>query len=116
MYYLNLPDFKEDFQITCDLKLINIVAGIQSCTSLYSCPYCEGSKVALESGKATTGREIWVAEEHQKRWENETSSNRKLLKNYKSCEFPPIKLSDHLLDVEILFSLPPDQQLTWSWQ
>ena len=77
---------KEDFQITCDLKLINIVAGTQSCTSLYSCPYCEGSKVALESGKATTGRGKWVAgelrtfksiEEHQKRWENETNSNRK---------------------------------------
>ena len=43
---LNLPEFKKDFQITCDLKLINIVAGIQSCSSLYSCPYCEGSKVA----------------------------------------------------------------------
>ena len=48
---LNLPDFKEDFQITCDLKLINIVAGIQSCSSLYSCPYCEGSKVSADKGK-----------------------------------------------------------------
>ena len=32
----------------------------------------------------------------------------KLLKNYKSCEFAPIKLSSHLQDAEILYSLPPD--------
>ena len=34
--------------------------------------------------------------------------NRKLLKNYKSWEFAPIKLSSNHQDAEILFSLPPD--------
>ena len=41
---LNLPELTEDFQLVCDLKLANIILGIQSCSSLYSCPYCEGSK------------------------------------------------------------------------
>ena len=78
---LNLPDFREDFQITCDLKLINIVAGIQSCSSLHSCPYCEGCKV---SGKWKAGslRTFGSIREHQKKWKEETNGNRKLLKNY----------------------------------
>ena len=114
---LNLPNFREDFQITCDLKLIKIVAGIQSCSSLYSCPYCEGSKVSNESGKPTSGRGKWKAgdlrtfgsiAEHQSKWREETNGNRKLLKEYKSCEFPPIKFSNHLQEAEVLFTLPPD--------
>ena len=32
---LNLPELTEDFQLVCDLKLANIILGIQSCSSLY---------------------------------------------------------------------------------
>ena len=83
---------------------------------MYSCPYCEGSKVS-DDGKPTTARGIWKSgdlrtfgsiADHQQRWKDETNSNRKLLKKYKSCEFPPIKISNHLQDAQVLFTLPPD--------
>ena len=51
----SLPELEDNFQLVCDLKLANIILGIQSCSSLYSCQYCEGSKVD-DSGKPTNGR------------------------------------------------------------
>ena len=53
---LNLPQVRENFKVVSDLKLVNIMSGIQSCTSMHSCPYCEGSKIDQSSGKPTTGR------------------------------------------------------------
>ena len=94
---LNLPELTEDFQLVCDLKLANIILGIQSCSSLYSCPYCEGSKVDKD-GKPTSGRGCWQPGElrtlrnitaNQSEWALKTNSNRKQLKNFKSCEFQP---------------------------
>ena len=41
---LNLHELSKDFRISCDLKLIDILLGIQSCSSLHPCPYCEGMK------------------------------------------------------------------------
>ena len=42
---LDLPSLSKDFQIVCDLKMINIILGIQSCSSKFGCPFCEGYKV-----------------------------------------------------------------------
>ena len=95
--FQNYPHKTEDFQLVCDLKLANIILGIQSCSSLYSCPYCEGSKVDKD-GKPTNGRGCWQPGElrtlrnitaNQSEWALKTNSNRKQLKNFKSCEFQP---------------------------
>ena len=37
-----------------------------------------------------------------------TVGNRKLLKNHKSCEFPPLKLPQYLDNSEVIFTFPPD--------
>ena len=53
---LNLSEARREIKIVSDLKLVNIMAGIQSCTSLYACPYCEGSKVSGNTGMPTNKR------------------------------------------------------------
>ena len=41
---LNLPALDKEFGVVCDLKVINILVGLQSCSSRHSCPYCQGAK------------------------------------------------------------------------
>ena len=38
---LNLPLLSQDYQLVMDLKMTNIVLGIQTCTSMFGCPFCE---------------------------------------------------------------------------
>ena len=38
---IRLHEIEEDFQVVCDLKMLNILLGIQSSTSLFGCPFCE---------------------------------------------------------------------------
>ena len=59
---LDLPSLSKDFQIVCDLKMINIFLGIQSCSSMHGCPYCEGHNVD-EKGHKTNKRGKWVKKE-----------------------------------------------------
>ena len=42
---LDLDNLNEDFQVVCDFKLINIILGIQTCTSRFGCAFCIGCKV-----------------------------------------------------------------------
>ena len=42
---LNLPELSQNFKIVSDLKVINILLGLQSCSSMHPCPYCMGYKV-----------------------------------------------------------------------
>ena len=78
---------------------------------------CEGSKVSDKTGMPTTKRGRWEQgetrtfkniEKHYKDWLEETEGNRKLLKNHKSCEFPPLKLPQYLDNSEVIFTFPPD--------
>ena len=55
---IRLHEIEEDFQVVCDLKMLNILLGIQSSTSLFGCPFCEASKVD-EKGKVTNQRGEW---------------------------------------------------------
>lgn len=115
---LNLNDVQLDFQLVCDLKLTNIILGIQSCTSLYACPFCDSCKENSVTKKPTNGRGRWrdngslrtcnTISDNQSEWEIETNSNRSLLKNYKSCEFKPLKFKMCQYDTAVLFLLPPD--------
>ena len=55
---LRLHELDDDFQIVCDLKMLNILLGIQSSTSLYGCPFCEACKID-ENGRVTNQRGEW---------------------------------------------------------
>ena len=56
---IRLHEIEDDFQVVCDLKMLNILLGIQSSTSLFGCPFCEASKVD-ENGKVTNQRGEWT--------------------------------------------------------
>ena len=87
---LNSRNWSNDFLLVCDLKLCNMLLGIQSCTSLHSCPYCEGHKVN-EKGENTNGRGKWcigVMRTESNIWNNysnyytEGKGNRKKLETF----------------------------------
>ena len=70
-----------------------------------------------KDGKPTSGRGCWQPGElrtlrnitaNQSEWALKTNSNRKQLKNFKSCEFQPIPLRKNHEDDAVLFQLPPD--------
>jgi hypothetical protein len=115
---LNLPDLGQDFQMVCDLKLCNIILGIQSCTALHGCPFCDGNKFDDVTEKPTNGRGRWGGEmklrtsnsitANQSEWVRKTNSDRKQLKHYNSCEFKPIPLRKYIGDQEVIFQFPPD--------
>ena len=44
MSRLNLTELKKDFCVVADLKLVDIMVGIQSTSSMHPCPYCDGAK------------------------------------------------------------------------
>ena len=67
--------------------------------------------------KPTNGRGKWEPGQlrnvrnisaNQSEWAIKTNSNRKQLKNFKSCEFKPIPLRKNQEDNAVLFQLPPD--------
>ena len=39
---LDLQNISDEIQIVCDFKLINIILGLQTCCSRYSCAFCPG--------------------------------------------------------------------------
>ena len=53
---VDLASLSEDFQLVCDMSLTCKILGIQSCSSLYGCPYCEGTKIDEITKKPTNGR------------------------------------------------------------
>ena len=42
---MKLHKIPKNVSLSCDLKVVNIILGISSCTSMNGCPYCEGYKV-----------------------------------------------------------------------
>ena len=113
---LDLPSLSKDFQTVCDLKMINIILGIQSCTSKFGCPYCEGHKVD-KHGRPTNKRGRWVKKEnrtvnnltaHFNEFKNKDGNDRKTLKYFKNVEFKPIKLKEDVGDEWVAKTLPPE--------
>ena len=112
---LDLPSLGKDFQIVCDLKMINIILGIQSCSSLFGCPFCEGTKVN-EQGIPTNQRGKYVKgklkttkniKEKYNDYLTKGGKDRKKLKNFKSVEFEPIKLKDNDQNEWVALTLTP---------
>ena len=112
---LELPNLPIDFQMVVDLKLTAIIMGIQSCTSLYACSFCEGCKYD-ENDKKTNQRGYWRPgpmrtignmtlnnDEYV-----EAGENKKNAKNFKNCIWKPMKLSEGSEDIPIIFKFPPD--------
>ena len=55
---MNLCELQDYFQVLCDLKMLNICMGIQSCSSLFGCSFCESCKVD-DQGKPTNQKGEW---------------------------------------------------------
>ena len=108
---MNLCELQDDFQVVCDLKMLNILLGIQSSSSLFGCPFCEACKID-DRGKPTNQKGEWFYSpektplrtfsnivEHANAYENEpkkrngendTAKTRK----HKSVKFTPIKIKN----------------------
>ena len=122
---INLHEIENDFQVVCDLKMLNILLGIQSSSSLFGCPYCEASKVNSE-GKVTNQRGEWNFEsgkttlrsinnivEHAVAYENEPlkkngECDTTKTRNHKSIKYKPIKIQGMHDDSWVGKRLPPD--------
>ena len=114
---LNLPELSHTFARSADLKLVDILLGIQSCTSIHSCPYCLGYKVD-KFGKKTNGKGLWKGTFEARTWGNlnghqglwaETAANkRNLLKHFFNVEFPPIYVMRGQENLPISEVYPPE--------
>ena len=49
---LHLPAPQSEFKIVADIKLLDIICGLQSTSSIHPCPYCKGAKLD-KNGKET---------------------------------------------------------------
>ena len=78
--------------------MINIVLGIQTCTSMFGCPFCESYKIDAK-GKPTNKRGAYVENAplrtinniiaHNEEYLKHGNNDRSNLKVYKNCEFQP---------------------------
>ena len=114
---LNLPLISQDYQTVCDLKLINILLGLQTCTAMFGCPYCESCKLD-SNGKRTNKRGKYMPIAKMRTNNNISENNdeylkngkgkREYLQNYKNCEFKPVKLKNGNGEREVILDFPPD--------
>ena len=88
---------------------MNMLLGIQSCSSMHPCPYCNGYKFD-KMGKKTNQKGLWLKGEPRtmkslledyRKWALETSSNRKMLKEYFNVEYPPIYIPEGQENMEV---------------
>ena len=77
---LNLPNLSQDYQLVMDLKLINIVLGIQTCTSMFGCPFCESFKTDA-NGNPTNKRGTYVQNATMRTINNITANNEEYLRH-----------------------------------
>ena len=92
------------------MKLTNIVIGIGTFSSKYPCPYgeCYQNEETDEwiKGENRTFRNITENNEKWKQRSRSKLGNRKVLKNFKNCEFVPLFGSEDP-DTPVLFKIPP---------
>ena len=119
---LNLPALDKEFGVVCDLKVINILVGLQSCSSRHSCPYCQGAKRNENGDFAKDG--LWNLDAVRRDFENLTSdyveyreeaNERRRLKDFNSVEFPPIMMKEDQMSIPIMALLPPLSFILGSW-
>ena len=86
MNALNLENVKLDFCLTTDMKLQNILVGIQSGSCTYPCPYCEAPRpFENTANKRTLGRLRELSQKFQS-----DNASKKDAKDYLNAIFSPI--------------------------
>jgi hypothetical protein len=109
---INLSELSKKYKVIGDLKIYNILLGMQHSSAMHACPYCEGSKQDITS-KKTTKSGVWVLGrrrtlknllENLMSYLHESGGDRKQLQHYFNCEFPPILPGQE--DQEVLYLLP----------
>ena len=92
---------------SCDLKMVNILLGIQPVGSTYSCPYCECN--SNDWNARAPLRTFGSIRENSTNWRNH-DGDRANLKYYKNCEFEPIiQAEDHKLTMDVI--VPPQMHI-----
>ena len=103
--------------LVCDLKLTALVLGIQNSTSIYSCPYGECYKVDTDTNNKTNKKGVYIPgplrtcnniAKNQAEWMSQTNGDRKHLKFFKNCEFPPMALRKDQVDKPVILFMKPD--------
>ena len=97
-----------EYNLSMDLKLINISIGIQSHSSRYPCPYGECWKDERGCWHKGQDRSIRNIREHRSKWMNRSRTkkgNRSNLKSYMNCEYEPLINGDE--NDPILKTVPP---------
>ena len=103
---LHLPDLHNDYQLVCDLKLANIILGIQSCSVRCKSYTVDGVWV---KGKMRTNDSIKANNDEWVKW-LKSKQKRNKLKNYKNYEYPPIEPPSsifHILYITIIILYTP---------
>ena len=116
MNKIKLDELRKDFCVIADLKLIDIMTGIQSTSSIHSCPYCTGSKLD-KFGKETNKKGTWykgelrtgnsLKEKYQAY--ADSGSERKHLRNFDSVEHMPMYIHENQGNMSVLELYPPPQ-------
>ena len=121
MNRLKLRKLSKQFALVCDVKLIDILVGLQGCSSMYPCPYCLGCKLD-ESGKPTNQKGTFkkgeprtfqnVKEQFTKsrtKHRNGKFPSRKSLKQFYSVKHLPMQVTNDMEDIPISKMYPPPQ-------
>ena len=98
MKALNLENVKLDFCLTADMKLQNIIMGLQGGSSTYPCVYCESARPFTKSGKLRTLGRIRKLSKSFKR----SKKKNKLGKDFFNCIHEPLfsgEDDDSILDL-----------------
>ena len=95
---LHLPALQSEFKIVADIKLLDIMCGLQSTSSIHPCPYCTGAKLD-KNGRETNGKGTFVKgeprtmknlREDAEEYCTNGLQKRAMLRQFNSVEFPPL--------------------------
>ena len=121
MSRLKLKKVHKEFSLVCDIKLIDILVGLQGCSSMYPCPYCMGCKTddfgnatnqrgTFQKGEARTFRNIreqFIAS--NTKYRNGKYPSKKNLKKFFSVKHLPMDVTSDMDDIPISKLYPPPQ-------
>ena len=100
-----------------DIKLIDIMTGIQSTSSIHPCPYCNGAKLD-KNGRETNGKGTFVKgeprtmknlRENAEEYCTNGLQKRATLRQFNSVEFPPLFVQPDQEEKLVWEIYPPPQ-------
>jgi len=94
------------YKIAADLKLHNIIIGIQSHSSSFPCEYCLEPAGFHDVNSVYPLRTLNSIEKLALDWQRDCGK-RSELKHYHNCEFPPAISGNEEGETEVLVKLPP---------